>query len=208
MSDLDLATDAFLLALRRRYLGAAAVVAPGLAQELQALISLWPEAGDVPAPAPRRLPACDHLDGALAAGRQGTEAAIADALASLTDSLCWTYSYPARPTAPDLSSRVAFCQIAGPGGLRRSDQLRLGLTLIAPETRYPAHLHPAIETYLVIAGTGLWWLGSADPTLQPPGALIFHPSGVPHAMQTAGEPLLAVYSWRGDVVSPSVYLDA
>jgi hypothetical protein len=27
-----------------------------------------------------------------------------------------------------------------------------------------------------------------------------------HAMQTEAEPLLAIWSWRGDVTSPSVYL--
>ena len=49
----------------------------------------------------------------------------------------------------------AFCQIAGPTGLGRSERIRLGLTLIAPGTDYPAHAHPAVETYLVIAGTAL-----------------------------------------------------
>ena len=62
---------------------------------------------------------------------------------------------PPAPGQPDLSSAVAFSQIVGPGGFRRSDRLRLGLTLIAPGTHYPPHAHPAIETYLVIAGTAL-----------------------------------------------------
>jgi quercetin dioxygenase-like cupin family protein len=78
--------------------------------------------------------------------------------------------------------------------------------LIAPETRYPPHAHPAIETYLVIAGTALWSLGTAPGAAQPPGALILHPSGEAHAMRTQAEPLLAIWSWRGDVTSPSVYL--
>jgi len=78
--------------------------------------------------------------------------------------------------------------------------------LIAPRTHYPPHAHPAIETYLVITGTALWSLGAAPAAAQPPGALIFHPSGMAHAMETEAEPLLAIWSWRGDVTSPSVYL--
>ena len=125
-------------------------------------------------------------------------------LSELAPALAWTYSYPARAGQPDLSSAVAFSQIIGPGGIRRSDRLRLGLTLIAPGTHYPPHAHPAVETYLVIAGTAFWRLGEAPAAAQPPGALILHPSGAAHAMQTGAEPLLAIWSWRGDVTSPSV----
>ena len=127
-------------------------------------------------------------------------------MSELAPALAWTYSYPARPGQPDLSSAVAFSQIVGPGGFRRSDRLRLGLTLIAPRTHYPPHAHPAIETYLVIAGTAFWRLGEAAAVAQPPGALILHPGGAAHAMRTGAEPLLAIWSWRGDVTSPSVYL--
>jgi quercetin dioxygenase-like cupin family protein len=196
--------DGFLARLRGRY--AAAIGAPGVGDELRELLAAWPPDDDTIPPAPKRLPACDHLDTALAAGRSGPEAGLAEALSALTPALAWTYSYPARAGQPDLSAAVAFSQIVGPAGLRSSDRLRLGLTLIAPGTHYPPHAHPAIETYLVIAGTALWRLGTAAAAAQPPGALIFHPSGLAHAMQTGAEPLLAICSWRGDVTSPSVYL--
>jgi quercetin dioxygenase-like cupin family protein len=121
--------------------------------------------------------------------------------------LRWTYGYPARPRRRDLSAAIAFSQIVGPAGLLRSERLRLGLNLIAPGTDYPAHAHPAVETYLVVSGTALWRLGDQPPRVEPPGSLIFHPGGTAHSMRTWGEPLLAVYSWSGDVLSPSVYVD-
>jgi quercetin dioxygenase-like cupin family protein len=197
-------TDSFLSILHHRY--ATAVVDPALAAELRALLAAWPAESDTTPPVPKRLPACDHLDSALGAGRSAAEAGLAAALSTLAPLLAWTYSYPARTSQPDLSAAVAFSQIVGPGGLRPSDRLRLGLTLIAPGTHYPPHAHPAIETYLVIAGTAFWSLGTATAAAQPPGTLILHPSGMAHAMQTGAEPLLAIWSWRGDVTSPSVYL--
>jgi quercetin dioxygenase-like cupin family protein len=197
-------TDSFLTKLHHRY--ATATAGRALAAELQALLAAWPADSDTIPPTPKRLPACDHLDAALVAGRSGPEAGLAEALSALSPALVWTYSYPARTGQPDLSAAVAFSQIVGPGGFRPSDQLRLGLTLIAPGTHYPPHAHPAIEIYLVIAGTAFWGLGGTAAAAQPPGALILHPSGMAHAMQTGTEPLLAIWSWRGDVTSPSVYL--
>jgi len=34
---------------------------------------------------------------------------------------------------------------------------------------------------------------------------VLHRSGAAHAMASKGEALLAIYSWTGDVVSPSVW---
>ena len=206
MAQLRRSIDEFLTRLHRRYAAAAAPAVPPAA-EFRSLLAVWPEGREPTLPTPKRLPACDHLATALSAGLSGPEAGLAEVLSELAPALAWTYSYPARAGQPDLSSAVAFSQIIGPGGIRRSDRLRLGLTLIAPGTHYPPHAHPAIETYLVIAGSALWSLGDAAAAAQPPGALIFHPSGMAHAMQTGTEPLLAIWSWRGDVTSPSVYLE-
>jgi quercetin dioxygenase-like cupin family protein len=101
---------------------------------------------------------------------------------------------------------VAFAEIVGPDGFLDSEKIRIGLTLIAPDTHYPLHAHPALELYLVVAGTAAWQLGREPARPQPPGSLILHPSNAPHGMETGGEPLLAIYSWRGDLASPSVYL--
>lgn len=154
---------------------------------------------------PFRLPACDFLEDALALGRNGPEGTIAGAISAIAPALRWTYSYPDDPRRPGLASSVAFAQIIGPQGLKRDDRRLLGLTLMAPETVYPPHTHPAIEFYLVIAGTALWQAGHQEASACLPGSLIFHPSGIAHAMTTEAEPLLAVFTWHGNIASPSVY---
>ena len=95
----------------------------------------------------------------------------------------------------------------GLGAFAANPRVRLGLTLMAPGTAYPAHAHPAVETSLVIAGTALWQAGTAAPASRPPGAVIVHPSGIAHAMTTAAEPLLAAWSWTGDIRTAPHYLD-
>jgi hypothetical protein len=74
-----------------------------------------------------------------------------------------------------------------------SDEVCLGVTLIAPHTLYPLHRHNAVETYFVLSGTATWTAAGRSQT-QPPGSFILHPSNIVHAMQTWDEPLLAVYT--------------
>ena len=106
-------------------------------------------------PAARQLPACDHLGAALAAGRSGPETARPRRCRAWTPSLAWTYSYPAHPVSPIYRPPSPSARSSAPVEFRQSERLRLGLTLIAPGTHYPPHAHPAIETYLVVAGTAL-----------------------------------------------------
>jgi hypothetical protein len=53
-------------------------------------------------------------------------------------------------------------------------------------------------------GTAVWTAdGQSAP--QPPGSFILHPRNVIHAMRTTHHALLAINSWSGDALSPSVY---
>ena len=85
-----------------------------------------------------------------------------------------------------------------------SDKIAAGFILQAPGIFYSPHYHKAIEFYGVLAGTARWQLGSQPPTWQPSGSCIFHDSDVPHAMETADEPLLAIWAWLGEVDSPLI----
>ncbi|MDR1647392.1 MAG: hypothetical protein LBR88_05070 [Zoogloeaceae bacterium] len=121
------------------------------------------------------------------------------------DALPWRYSYEPRPDAPDIGARMAWAELVGPIAPFRSTRVCLGLTAIGAHLEYPLHYHPAVETYLVIFGTAAWT--AEDHTRrQPPGTLILHPSNLVHAMETAGEPLLAAYAWSGDVETLSAYV--
>jgi hypothetical protein len=145
-----------------------------------------------------------HLPAALRAGNAATAGLLA-AINPVIHFLPWRYSYPPRADAPDLAQNIAFAEILGPEAPLRTDALCLGLTLIGPETLYPAHRHPAVELYLVVAGTATWTLDGVVRE-HPPGAVILHPSQAVHAMQTHADPLLAIYFWTGtDVYTTSVY---
>jgi mannose-6-phosphate isomerase-like protein (cupin superfamily) len=122
----------------------------------------------------------------------------------LLQSLPWRYGYTPRADVPGLENRMAWAELVGPVAPWRSDKLCLGLTAISPQTRYPEHAHPAVEVYYVLSGNALWTADGVTHT-RPPGSFILHPSGTIHVMETRAEALLAVYTWSGDVHSPSVY---
>jgi quercetin dioxygenase-like cupin family protein len=82
---------------------------------------------------------------------------------------------------------------------------RVGFTLIAPNTFYPMHAHPATELYWIIAGHAEWSASGAR-RIVPPGGFVLHQSNEPHAMRTFAEPLLALYSWSGDLDTAAFYL--
>lgn len=179
-----------------------------LSAERQAIVESWTALyPTVPAATPLRLAACRYLDATIAAGRDGPCAALVSEIAGLTEALNWRYGYAPHPDWPGLDDRIAFAPIIGGQGVLNDDKARLGLTLLAPHTHYPLHAHPAIETYLVLAGTAEWRLGGKPFERQAPGALILHESGMGHAMQTDADPMLALYVWRGDLLTAPLYVD-
>jgi quercetin dioxygenase-like cupin family protein len=207
MGDLNVRIDGFLGTVSHR-LRSVEAEDSAVATEVNELRRLWPGRTLASRIAEaERLPACDHLDSALDCVTGAGDSDLVSSIAALRPALSWTYSYPANPRDHDLGSKVAFSQIVGRRGLRPDAHLHVGLTLIAPHVVYPAHFHPAVELYLVVSGNALWQSGTDAPALRPPGSLILHPSNVVHAMTTFDEPLLAVWAWRGDLASPSVYVN-
>jgi hypothetical protein len=148
-------------------------------------------------------PLVRHLPAALA-GLDRDAPDIAAVLRPLANALPWRYGYEARADLPDLHLNMGWSELVGPAAPFRSDEVCLGLTLIGPHTHYPAHRHPAVELYHVLTGAAEW---SADGIghVQPPGSFILHETNQEHAMRAADKPLLALYTWSGDVVSPSVW---
>jgi mannose-6-phosphate isomerase-like protein (cupin superfamily) len=150
-------------------------------------------------------PATRHLCDALAAAG-GPAATLLTSIRTVAHDLPWRYSYEQREDAPSLGESIAYAEIIGPDAPYRSTIFCLGLTLIAPESLYPLHRHPAVELYYVLSGTALWSLNNHDRDL-PPGEFVLHPSLAAHAMRTRREPLLAAYTWSGDDIhTPSMYV--
>ena len=194
-----------VIAAIRRHFAERRALPDALGRELAQVLALLENTpGPYPLPpAGRAHPIARQLQPALA-DRPGRVADVLAALRPFASALPWRYGYAARADAPGLEDRIAWAEFIGPAAPRKSDRLCLGVTLIASHTLYPAHRHPAVETYFVLAGTATW-TAAGRSSLQPPGAFILHPSNIDHAMETGDEPLLAVYTWSGDIRSPSAY---
>lgn len=129
---------------------------------------------------------------------------IAAALRPIAARLPWRYGYPPRSDAPGLEGAMGWAELIGPLAPVVSHEVCFGLTLIGPLTYYPPHRHPAVELYRIVAGHPQWTVAT-DTAPRRPGDAILHPSNVVHAMQTDEQPLLAIYSWTGDVDTPSAW---
>ncbi|GHT88131.1 hypothetical protein AGMMS49960_09990 [Betaproteobacteria bacterium] len=142
-------------------------------------------------------------------GSEASTQAIFRAFLPHLNALPWRYSYEPRPDAPDIGQRMAWAELVGPIAPFHSNKVCLGFTAIGPGLLYPAHYHPAVETYLVLHGTARWTIQDANgktTRAHPPGSLILHPSNIVHAMEAGEEPLLAAYAWTGDVETLSAYV--
>ena len=193
-------------ALRARF-AAGADRADAVGEEIRRVLALLDRAAVDQLPvAPTHHPLIRHLPATLDLAA-ATAPEVAALLRGCGEALPWRYGYAARPDQPGLEAAMGWAELVGPAAPLRSDEVCFGLTLIGPATNYLEHAHPAVELYHVLAGTAAW-SAAGETRWQPPGAFVLHPSNVIHAMRTAEEPLLALYSWTGDVVSPSVWAGA
>jgi mannose-6-phosphate isomerase-like protein (cupin superfamily) len=180
---------------------------PDVADEVSLVSRLLARADSAPWPVLElpQHPAVAHLTPAIAAtAAQFPE--LASALHPIAAALPWRYGYAPRLDLPDLSLRMAYAEIVGPAAPFRSDDVCLGLTFLTAQTLYPAHRHPAVELYRIVAGRPIWTVEDDTSELAPP-AIVLHRSGAVHAMASGPEALLAIYSWTGDLFSPSVWVD-
>lgn len=190
-----------LLSVMARHFALGRRESDDIASEASFVLSqLSPLAEPVQLSPPTHHPSLRHLPTVLARN----PALLENRLAPIAAFLPWRYGYSPRPDAPELENEMAWAELVGPAAPIFNETVGFGLTLIGPRTHYLPHRHPAIELYAVVAGTALW---TADETSrdQPPGSFILHRSNVIHAMRTRDEALLAIYSWTGDIVSPTTY---
>lgn len=117
-------------------------------------------------------------------------------LRDLQPMLCWTLQDPPQPH--HLSSR-GYVELIGPDGIQKTDGFRWGLFWQQAQSRYPLHRHQAKELYYVLSGTANWLREGERPTRPSPGSWILHSSGEGHGLITAEEPVLAFWSWEGDL---------
>ncbi len=149
----------------------------------------------------KRLPVLRDWDRALAA----SPVPLRSLLAVLGPALAWTRNpnYRGRPN-PRFLANYGYGVILGPPDRRARPLIddasaSMGLLMLGPDIEYPRHHHPAEEIYIPLAGTAWWRRGDGPWHRVPPGTAIHHPSGMPHATRTGGEPLVALYLWRGEI---------
>lgn len=169
-------TDAAGVANRRIF---AALESPGLQQS------------------PGRLetpPACTHLrhalDGAATAAAPARE--LAEAFAVIEPALRWQRRPGAEQVPGNFADSHANATIVGEGGLEARDDVRIGVSLMAPDVQYPDHRHPPEELYAVLS-LG-YWRQESKPWHEPGiGGVVYNQPNVIHAMRSTHRPLLAIW---------------
>ena len=162
----------------------------------------WPVARGIfealrrPLPAVRKpefgpLPAPDMLVAALEIPRQekGDMERVADAFAPLAPDINWWSRMRDDATA---NFTDAHAIVIGPGGLEDRDDAEIGVSLLAPNVRYPDHHHPPPEVYLSLT-PGIWRKGDGswvDPGI---GGTVFNAPNDVHAMKSGEVPLFAFW---------------
>ncbi len=123
--------------------------------------------------------------------------ALADHIPADPAALPWTEG--TLPMPASFRGRYMFTKLAGPDAPLRADGFYFGLYLQSPETFYPSHWHRAEEHYYVLSGSHDWQKGDGPFVRHPAGTLIHHRPDEPHAMRTGAGPLLAMWTWTGDL---------
>ncbi len=177
-----------------RLLAAAVQRDPGVASFRTMLLDADPDS--VPTATASILPVCRFFSVAL--GQAGASvSAIGMALTAVAPRLTWTQNpnYRRSPPSPDFLDNYGYAVLAGPSdgppALARHDRFAFGVLLLGPHTHYPLHHHPAAEVYIPLNGAE-WLRGDGPWREEAPGAVIHHPTNIPHATRTGDAPLLAL----------------
>jgi len=172
----------------------------------QALRTVQPPAS----PEPVWLPTCAHLDEAVrnvvvtARGANADRPASSDtgvvaharSLLALSTRLAWWRRPDASLSGSSFADHHANATLIGPGGLEEREDVWVGVSLMAPDTRYPEHHHLPEEVYLVMSGGH--WQQSGGAWQEPrAGGVVYNSPDSRHAMRSGSRPLLATWClWR------------
>jgi quercetin dioxygenase-like cupin family protein len=144
---------------------------------------------------------CDHIPEALRVTAEGSPglARLADAFGALAPMLNWKPTDRDQPDDPRFPDNHANATLIGNDGVEYHDNVRLGVSLIAPGYTYPRHNHPPEEGYLVMSG-GDWRQNDTAWFRREPGETVHNIPNIWHAMRAGDDaPLLALWMlWMRD----------
>jgi hypothetical protein len=125
--------------------------------------------------------------------RGGRLWALGLAVADLAPDLPWTTRKIRGPTASaGFEYAHANAVLIGPGGLEPRQDVWVGLSLMAPHTRYPDHDHGPEEVYLLLSD-GAFLQGEADWLPRSAGQTVYNTPWIAHAMRATDQPFLALW---------------
>jgi hypothetical protein len=143
----------------------------------------------------RRLPACAFIADAIGTTTDADPALarIAHSFAVLEPMLAWSQRSGGGPFASEnFTDGHANAMVVGPGGFEDRDDVWVGVSLMAPEVRYPDHRHSPEEVYLVLS-PGEFRQGGAAWFAPGIGGALYNEPNIVHAMRSGPAPLFAVW---------------
>lgn len=155
---------------------------------------------------PASLTVMDRLPQVLANAPAFSTGVLSELL-SVAPHMNWRQSYTVPDVEPAFLDNYGWTELIGLRGALASHRLACGFLLLGPNTHYPVHRHEAEEIYVPLSGAAQWQPGDGIWRVKAPGTVIHHASHEPHAMMTAGEPLIAVYLWRSHDLGQKAQLD-
>jgi hypothetical protein len=141
-----------------------------------------------------RLAVCSHLEQALDPGRlkHPSLIKIAEVFRLIEPRLEWRTRETSSTASDNFSTGHANALIVGPNGLERRADVWLGVSLLAPQVRYPDHRHPPEEAYLVLS-SGEFRQGENDWFVPGIGGTLYNRPDIVHAMRSDHAPLFALW---------------
>jgi quercetin dioxygenase-like cupin family protein len=118
---------------------------------------------------------------------------VAGAFAAIAPIVPWYKRAHDGPDADHFAAGHGNALVVGPGGAEDRANVLVGVSLMAPQIRYPDHRHPPDELYLVLSD-GEWRQGEAGWFRPVIGGTVRNPPGILHAMRSGATPLLAVWA--------------
>ena len=119
---------------------------------------------------------------------------VLDSFRALEPHLAWWPRGGSRVNAgPGFEDGHANAMIVGKGALIPHGHVSLGVSLVAPNIRYPDHDHPPEETYLVLT-EGEFFHGDSGWFTPGVGGTFHNTPMILHAMRTHNAPLFAVWA--------------
>jgi hypothetical protein len=125
------------------------------------------------------------------------ERELAMRLAQQASALRWGQTYTAADFGQHFIDNYGWVELFGTRGHFRNERVAAGFLILGPGVVYPDHHHVAEEVYIPLTAAAEWRMGDEGFRRRRGGEVIHHASNVSHAMRTGGEPLLALYLWRG-----------